>query len=109
MDVVLISLLVLATIFGFLVLSYLVSNNKITGRLKGPATKIVSAALLLLGLGFLGAIVVGCYEEADKAGWFPHSRTVSVWMTRDWLKVYTIILIDRVANAKQTLNYFKAF
>jgi hypothetical protein len=46
---------------------------------------------------FLAAVlVVGMYDAADKYGWFPHRRTVYVWMPDGWLvgEFKTCALID---------------
>jgi hypothetical protein len=81
----LICFLVLGAIIGFLVLVYLVSNKKITGSYEKPAKALVSTVSTVFFVGAAGAILAGLYEVADKDGWFPHSRTMSVWMPHDWL------------------------
>lgn len=83
--VVLIAVLVTAAIVGFLVLAYLVSNNKITGEFRKPATVIVATVTIVFFLGFAGLIVTVLYDKADESGWFSHDRTVSVLMNHDWL------------------------
>jgi hypothetical protein len=78
-----------AAIIAFLVLGYLVSNNKLGPPHKKPATifvGIISVALALLIVG--GTMTVmgrTAYVAVDKAGWFPHQRTLTVWMPHDWL------------------------
>lgn len=78
-----------AAIVGLLVLSYLVSNNKLKPPFKQPAKVIVttgSVALFLLIGGMVVVVVFQAeYEAADKNGWFSHDRKVSVWMHNDWL------------------------
>ncbi len=83
--IALIAFLVVAAIIGFGVLSYLVSNNKITGSFAKPAKAFVGTVSWMFFLGIAGLIAASLYDAADKAGWFPHSRTMSVRMPHDWL------------------------
>lgn len=64
---VLIVCLVVAAIVGFLVLSYFVSNNKIRGPLKMPATVFVTAVSVLFFLGIAGVILVVLRRAAKAA------------------------------------------
>jgi len=64
---VLIVCLVVAAIVGFLVLSYFVSNNKIRGRLKMPATVFVTVVSVLFFVGIAGVILVVLRRAAKAA------------------------------------------
>jgi hypothetical protein len=85
--VILLWLLGVAVIIGFvfLVLAYLVANNKVKAPFDKPS-KVIGGAVSIVLFALLGiGMAVGLYEKADKGGWFAHERTLAVEMPRDWL------------------------
>jgi hypothetical protein len=84
---VLIFCLILAGLLGFLVLGYLVSNNK----LKPPLLKPAKAIYTLFSVTFVLLIVTGIVyalidEFVEKSGWIPRTREVSVYVkAENWM------------------------
>lgn len=85
MDVVLPFVLGVAAIISYLVLTYLVSNNKLKPGWKKPAKVVVNSVSGLILLFTVGILVFAIYRAADEHGWFAHDRSASVWMPSDWL------------------------
>jgi hypothetical protein len=80
-----VAMAIFPAIILFLVLAYLVSNKKLKPPFERPAKVVVSTVTVGFFLFLAGALVLGMYDAADKDGWFPHRRTLSVWMSDDWL------------------------
>jgi hypothetical protein len=78
-------LLVPAAIIGYLVLAYLVSNNRIKGRFEKPARLIVGIMSSIYALGVVGLLLGIVYVGADEKGLIGHTRHVSVLMEHDWV------------------------
>ena len=84
-EVVVYFILGTAAVLGFFVLSYLLSNGKLKPPFLKPAKVVVYSVNSAIALAFVIAIGVALYDAADKDGWIPHTRTLSVWMQHDWL------------------------
>ncbi len=85
MDEVLAFTLGIAALLGFVVLAYLVSNNKLKPSWHRPAKTIVITVSLGIVLAMVALLMFAAYRSADRRGWFAHERTASVWMAEDWL------------------------
>ena len=70
-------------LIGFLVLGYLVSNNK----LKPPLLKPAKAIYTLFSVAFVLLIVGGIvYAFVEGSGWIPRTREVSVYVKpENWM------------------------
>ncbi len=75
--------LVFGGLIGFMVLGYLVSNNK----LKPPLLKPAKALYTLFSVTFVLLIVVGIiYAFVEESSWIPRSREVSVYVKpENWM------------------------
>jgi hypothetical protein len=71
---------ILVGIFSFLVLGYLVSNDKLKGRFAKPLAKlyrVLSTLVILTVVGMMAVVtVMGIVEES---GWIPRTREVPVY------------------------------
>ena len=76
---------VIAALIGLFLLWYLAE----AGKVKGPLAAFARTTRILFGLGtflaFAGVFGVAAWRVANEAGWFPHDRSVSVYMTQNWL------------------------
>jgi uncharacterized membrane protein len=73
--------LVVGGLIGFMVLGYLVSNNK----LKPPLLKPANAIYTLFSVSFVRMIVGGIvYAFVEESSWIRRTREVSVYSTNSW-------------------------
>jgi len=80
---VLIACLIFGGLIGFMVLGYLVSNNKLKPPLLKPATAIYTFFSVAFVLLIVGGIA---YLFVENSGWIPRTREVSVYVKpENWM------------------------